>query len=95
MRKRVLKVFSLFIVLSIFISQFNFLSEVEAVYPTLILKYQSEEEVPFTTPQGGRTKYRRTTLSDAPAYCVDYARALPQGATRKWSNFRLPRRNVS
>ena len=81
MKNRILKIFSLFIVLSLFLSQLDFINSVIAVDTSLKLVYESENAVPFTTPQGGETKYRRATLGENPAYCIDYARELPDGAT--------------
>ncbi len=81
MKSKIIKVFSLFIVFSIFLACFNTLGDAVAANPTLKLIYQSEDAIPFTTPQGGATKYRKATLDGEPAFCIDYARQLPKGAT--------------
>ena len=76
MKNKLQKIFTMFIVVVMVICQFNFVN-VTAANSSLYFVYQSETQEPFTTEQGGPTRYRRATLGDNPAYCVDYARSLP------------------
>lgn len=80
MKNKILKVLSIFILLAIFIGQFDFL-KVIAASNSLDFIYESDEATPFRTNQGGSTKYRRVKLGTEPAYCVDYGRKLPTSSS--------------
>lgn len=77
MKNKVLKVFTVFMLLSIIFSQFSFLSVI-AAEKTLPFVYESAEKTPFkNTKFNYNTRYRRVTLGDKAAYCIDYGKSLP------------------
>ena len=81
MKNKVLKILTVFILFTVILGQFNFLS-VFAAESSLHFVYQSEAKAPFkNTNYNYNTYFRRATLGDMAAYCIDYGRSLPSRDT--------------
>lgn len=81
MKNRVLKVFTVFLLLTIFVGQFEYLSLVASDAPsTLEFIYNRDNEYPFKE-SGRNVFYRQATLGGNTAYCIDYGRGLPKEDT--------------
>lgn len=79
MKSKVLRVLTLLILFNIIMTQFNFIPVI-ASETSLEFNYQSDKErQPFYNPKYNNypTKYRRATLGNNAAYCIDYGKSLP------------------
>lgn len=77
MKNKLFKVLTVFMLLSVIFSQFSFLNVI-AAETSLDFTYLSEEKIPFkNTKFNYNTRYRRATLGDKAAYCIDYGKNLP------------------
>lgn len=82
MKNKVLKLLMCFTIFNIVISQFNYTS-LFAVDNSLSFNYQSETEMaPFKNPKYDYvTKYRRATLGENAAFCIEYGKKLPKASS--------------
>ena len=77
MENKVLKILTVFLLISIVFTQFSFLNVI-AAETSLDFTYLSEEKIPFkNTKFNYNTRYRRATLGGKAAYCIDYGKNLP------------------